>query len=79
MAYRVLPDQDDLAGLRQRDQHDRFRVPDHVDRDLAAVWHPHAVAVHVEDLAVVNPFVCEAFWLAHALSCIKTRSRAGRA
>ncbi len=61
----VLADQGDLSAFRNRDQHDGLRVTDDVDRHLAAVRHPHAVAIDVEDLPVVDAFVGEALRLAH--------------
>ena len=46
----VLADQDHFPGLGHRHEHDRLRMPDDVDGDLAAVRHPHAIAIDVKTL-----------------------------
>ena len=61
----ILPDQDDVARFGHRHDDHRRRVADDVHGDLAAVRHPHAVAIDVEHFAVEDSFGGEAFGIVH--------------
>jgi hypothetical protein len=53
----ILFDEDDVSGFGHGQQDDRTRVADDVHGHLASVRHAHAIAVNIEDSAVVHAFM----------------------
>ena len=63
--HRTAVDGRPVPGLGDGHDDDRGGVAHHVERDLAAVRHAHAIALDVEHLAFEEPLLVEGFVVGH--------------